>query len=152
MKPKFKGMHSVNMDAKGRVSIPARVREKLDEVCGSRIVLTAKDTDDKVLAIYPEPVFDALMDQLQVMPNMNKKVLRFLRIFRGYAVDMEPDSAGRINIPAESREYAGLDKKIMIIGAGNHYEVWDADAWDAFVNDDQDDDGEMPEELKGLTI
>ncbi|MGM0570336.1 division/cell wall cluster transcriptional repressor MraZ [Marinobacter sp.] len=147
----FLGSHAINMDAKGRLAIPARVREELQEECGGRIVLTANADEERCLLLYPEPVFENVRTQVLALPNMNKKARRLQRLIIGHATQLELDSAGRILVPPTLRSYARLEKKLMLIGQGKKLELWSEERWFAFLDEDDGDD-EMPPEMEALSL
>ncbi|SFR73259.1 MraZ protein [Marinobacter daqiaonensis] len=147
----FLGSHAINMDAKGRLAIPARVREELQEECGGRIVLTANADEERCLLMYPEPTFEVLRTEIARLPNMNKKARRLQRLILGHATPLELDSAGRILVPPTLRSYARLEKKLMLIGQGKKLELWSEERWFAWL-DESDDDDEMPAEMEALSL
>ncbi|KXS52890.1 MAG: MraZ protein [Marinobacter sp. T13-3] len=147
----FLGSHAINMDAKGRIAIPAKVREKLVQLCGGRIVLTANADEDRCLLLYPEPEWELLLPKIQALPNMNKAVQRLQRLILGNAAEMELDSNGRILVPPTLRNHAGLEKKLMLVGLGNKLELWSEERWFACVDESPGDD-EMPPEMKALSL
>lgn len=117
----FLGSHAINMDAKGRLAIPTKVREELAQLCGGRIVLTANADEEHCLLLYPEPAWETLRPQIEALPNMNKAARRLQRLILGNAAPMELDSAGRILVPPTLRHYAHLEKKLMLIGQGKNW-------------------------------
>lgn len=147
----FLGSHAINMDAKGRLAIPARVREELQEECGGRIVLTANADEERCLLVYPEPVFENVRAQVQALPNMNRKAKRLQRLILGHATPLELDSAGRVLVPPTLRSFARLEKKLMLIGQGKKLELWSEERWFAWL-DEADDDDEMPAEMEALSL
>ncbi|GAB5414744.1 MAG: division/cell wall cluster transcriptional repressor MraZ [Congregibacter sp.] len=124
----FRGVQHINMDAKGRLAIPARQREPLLEQCGGEIVVTI-DTQSKCLAIYPMPVWERIEQDLQNLPSLNPAVKRFQRLMLGYATDIQLDGNGRMLIAPSLREYAQLEKKLVLVGQGNKLELWSEDLW-----------------------
>ncbi len=139
------------MDAKGRLAIPTKVRELLLADCGGRIVVTAH-TDERCLLIYPEPEWDQKLPEIKALPNRNKKAARMQRRLLGYATPMEVDEAnGRLLLPPTLREFAGLDKKLMLVGMLNRYELWDEQAWFDYLNED-DDGVDEPEEVSNFNV
>lgn len=115
------GEYQHSLDVKGRVNFPARLREGL----GSRFFIT-KGLDE-CLFVYSEQEWAVLEDKIRALPLSKARGLqRFL--FAG-ASEVEPDKQGRVLIPANLREYAGLDKDVMIIGASNRAEIWDRDRY-----------------------
>ncbi|MEQ6886855.1 division/cell wall cluster transcriptional repressor MraZ [Salicola sp. Rm-C-2C1-2] len=146
----FLGSHAISMDAKGRVAIPARVREDLESLCGGRIVLTAH-TEERCLLVYPEPQWEEILPKVEALPSFNKAVRRTQRLLIGYATPLELDSAGRILVPQPLRDYAGLEKKLYLVGQGRKLELWSEDRWMAWLEED-DGDEEIPEEMKSLSL
>lgn len=146
----FLGSHALNMDAKGRLAIPARVREGLDAVCGGRIVLTAH-TEERCLLVYPEPQWQEILPKIEALPNFNKMARRAQRLLIGFATPLELDGAGRILVPPTLREYAGLEKKLLLIGQGRRLELWSEERWMRWL-DEAENDGEMPPEMENLSL
>lgn len=120
----FYGCHNINMDAKGRIAIPARMREELDAASEGRIVLTANADEERCIAIYPEPQWEEVRQQVEDLPNMHPVAKRLQRKVLGHATPLELDSAGRILVPPTLRDYARLDKKLMLVGQGKKLELW----------------------------
>ena len=146
----FLGSHAINMDAKGRLAIPARVREDLEALCDGRIVLTAH-TEERCLLVYPEPQWAEILPKIEALPSFSKAVRRTQRLLIGHATPLELDGAGRILVPQTLRDYAGLEKKLYLIGQGRKLELWSEDRWLAWLEDD-DGDEEIPEEMKSLSL
>lgn len=146
----FLGSHALNMDAKGRLAIPARVREDLDASCGGRIVLTAH-TEERCLLVYPEPQWQELLPKIEALPNFNKTARRAQRLLIGFATPLELDSAGRILVPPTLREYAGLEKKLLLIGQGRKLELWSEERWGHWL-DEAESDGDIPPEMESLSL
>ncbi len=146
----FLGSHAINMDAKGRLAIPARVREDLETLCGGRIVLTAH-TEERCLLVYPEPQWEEILPKIEALPSFNKAVRRTQRLLIGYATPLELDGAGRVLVPQPLRDYAGLEKKLYLVGQGRKLELWSEDRWMAWLEED-DSDEEIPEEMKSLSL
>jgi MraZ protein len=137
------------MDPKGRMAIPTRIREVLAESCGGRLVVTAH-TQDRCLLVYPEPEWLELLPQIEALPSFNKAAQRVKRIMIGYATSMEVDANGRILVPPTLREYANLDKKMMLVGQGKKLELWSEDSWAALLDEPADD--ELPDEMLSLSL
>ena len=150
----YTGSHSISMDTKGRMAVPARVRESLTESCGGRIVLTANpamDTSERCLLLYPEHQWHEVLPMVQKLPNLNKVARRTQRLVLGYATALELDGNGRVLVPPTLREYAGLDKKLMLVGLGEKLELWSEERWNAWM-DDVDKDVVIPPEMASLTL
>lgn len=137
------------MDPKGRMAIPTRIRDALVESCGGRLVVTAH-TEDRCLLVYPEPEWLALLPQIEALPSFNKASQRVKRILIGYATPLEIDASGRVLVPPTLREYANLDKKIMLVGQGKKLELWSEESWLALLNAPAED--EIPSEMLSLSL
>lgn len=146
----FSGRHALNLDAKGRLAIPTRHREKLKASCGGRVVLTQHPMDS-CLALYPEAQWDDIARKVADLSDAEPAVRHLKRRFLGQAVELELDGSGRILIPAELRELIGLDKQAMLVGILHRFEIWASDAWEA-EQAKLGDTGEMPDSVKSLAF
>lgn len=146
----FLGSHSISMDAKGRLAIPARIRESLMELCAGKVVVTAH-TEERCLLIYPEPQWLDILPKIEALPSFNKMARRTQRLLIGYATPLEVDGNGRVLLPPTLREYASLDKKLMLVGQGKKLELWSEEAWSNWL-DHEADDGDMPAEMLSLSL
>jgi MraZ protein len=117
----FQGASAINLDAKGRMSIPAKHRDALSIQCEGRLTLTRHP--DGCVMLFPRPVWEQHRQQISAWPLQARA---WQRIFLGYATDVEMDTAGRILISPELRAAVGLDKEVMMMGMGSHFEIWDA--------------------------
>ena len=148
----FRGASKVSLDAKGRLAIPTRYRERLLIRCEGNLILTVDK--DHCLLIYPLPDWEELERKLVRLPSMNKVARRIVRIMVGYATEVEMDGNGRILISKELREFASLDRQGIFIGQGNKFELWDEPTWnekrDAWLSND--DDGDMPADLELISF
>ena len=150
----FRGINNLALDTKGRMAMPARYRERLMETCGGRLVVTVDR--DRCLLVYPLHEWEIIESQLVNLPSLNKQARLLQRLLIGYATEMELDSQGRILMPNMLREYAQLDKKIVLIGQGKKFEIWDEQSWNenqsTWLTDMNDDDSEMPSSLENLSL
>jgi MraZ protein len=149
----FRGGSSINLDAKGRMALPTRYRNDLVERCEGRVVLTVHD--DHCLLLYPQPEWDEIERKLVRLPNQNKRTRLLQRMLLGHATELEMDKNGRILIPPRLREFANLQKRVVLAGLGNKFEVWDEEAWEKNCGDwvsAVGDDEEMPDSLESLTL
>ena len=146
----FLGSDAINMDAKGRFSVPTRIREDLQSACGGRLVITAH-TEEKCLLVYPEPEWKILLPKIEALPNLKKSAVRLQRLLLGYACELEMDGNGRLLLPPTLRNYAGLEKKLMLVGQGKKLELWSETAWEAWLaNADEGED--ITEEMASLSL
>lgn len=147
----LQGSHSITMDAKGRLAIPAELRDKLMAVCGGRVTVTAH-TEDRCLLIYPESEWQKLAPKIQALPNIDPKARRMQRILLGNAKEFEIDEAnGRILLPPTLRDYAGLEKKLMLLGQGHKIEIWSEERWEGYL-DHEADDGETSDAVAAISL
>ena len=148
----FRGATKVSLDAKGRMAIPTRYRERLAARCDGEIVVTVDK--DHCLLIYPLPDWEELERKLVRLPSMNKAARNIVRIMVGYATEVDMDASGRILVSRELRDFASLERQAMLIGQGHKFELWDEETWnekrDAWLN--EDDDGELPADLESISF
>lgn len=117
----FQGASSLNLDAKGRMTIPARHRDALTVQCEGRVTLTRHPHG--CLLFFPRPTWESHREQIAGWPMSARA---WQRIFLGNASDVEMDGAGRILIAPELRSAVGLERDVMLLGMGSHFEIWDA--------------------------
>ncbi len=147
----YLGSNAISMDAKGRLAIPAKVRDALLSDCGGRIVVTAH-TEERCLLVYPEQQWQQLLPQIESLPNINRKAAKMQRVLLGYATSIEVDEAnGRVLLPPTLREYAGLEKKLMLVGQGKKLELWSEEEWAKYL-DAAGDEEEIPPEVLSLSL
>ncbi len=118
------GEYQHSLDTKGRVNFPAKLREDLGET-----FILSKGLGDPCLFVYSQQEWDKLTEKLNSLPL---SLQRFL--FAG-ATQVQPDKQGRILIPQNLRQYAGLQKDLVIVGASNRAEIWDQDQWEQMCNE-----------------
>jgi len=124
----FQGINDLNLDAKGRMSLPARYRESIQENCGGSLVITVDV--DRCLLIYPKTEWVVIQKKLMQLPSMDRQVRRMQRLMNGHATECEVDANHRVLLPPPLRKYAGLEKHAVLIGQGNKFELWDQDTWE----------------------
>lgn len=126
----FRGISYLTVDSKGRLAFPAKYRDDVNQSAQGQLIITVDHTD-KCLLLYPLPQWLAVENALMSLPNVNKRVRNIQRLILGHAAEVELDSQGRLLLPVPLREYAGLDKRVVLVGQSNKFELWDADAWEA---------------------
>lgn len=150
----FRGVHNINLDAKGRMAIPARYRQLLHESNNGALVVTI-DTEEACLLVYPLSEWEPIQAKIEALPSFNPAARRIQRLLIGHATDIELDASGRLLLPSPLREYAGLDKKMVMMGQGNKFELWDEAHWAERRQrylDDMREDNQLPEELLNLSL
>lgn len=117
---RFTGTSALALDAKGRLSVPARHRDALVEVCSGRLALFRHEAG--CLKLLPWPVWEALEGQLMDLPD---EAIPYRRLYLGSKVDIDLDGSSRVLIPPELREAAQLTRDVSLVGVGSHFELWD---------------------------
>lgn len=149
----FRGVNNISLDAKGRLAIPTRYRERLHERCDGQIVVTVDR--DHCLLVYPLPDWEEIERKLVRLPSLNKQARRLQRLLIGHATECQLDGSGRVLLPPPLREFANLDRNVVLIGQGNKFELWDESTWnerrDAWLEEDADD-LDLPSEFESLSL
>lgn len=128
----FKGINNLNLDSKGRLGIPVSYRDHIMSVLKGSMIITI-DTEETCLLLYPSSVWTKIQSKINNLPSFNKNARRIQRLLVGHAEDIDVDSSGRILISRPLREYANLSKKIILIGQGEKFEIWDQNLWNQNV-------------------
>lgn len=137
----FLGTHTPRLDEKGRLFLPAKFREELAE----GLVMTRGQ--ERCLYVWPMHEFARLTEQMRQAPVTNKAARDYLRMLFAGASDETPDKQGRVTIPPMLREYAGLTRDCVVIGAMNRLEIWDAEAWGTYSEQQEQSFAELSEEV-----
>ncbi len=146
----YRGINAVNLDEKGRIALPTRYRDDLFTV-----VVTI-DTEESCLLLYPLSDWEEIEAKIEALPSFNPAARRVQRLLIGHASEIALDNNGRILLPQLLREYAGLEKQVMLVGQGKKFEIWGAAQWEqrrkewltAEVNSIED----LPVELQSLSL
>ncbi len=128
----FLGEHHHSLDAKGRVILPARFRERL----ASGLVFAP--SQDRCIDVYPLTAFERRVEELRAVPREDQRARAYLRVFLAGAHEEKPDSQGRVTVPPRLREYAGLTRDLTINGADEKIEIWDRGTWDSYRDQAED--------------
>lgn len=137
----FMGEFQHQLDAKGRMIVPAKFREELTE----HFVITRGL--DKCLFGYTLTEWAAIEEKLKALPLTRRDARKFMRMFFSGAVEVEMDKQGRINIPKHLMEYAGLSKEATVIGVSSRIEIWDRKVWSDFYEETEEEFETIAEEL-----
>ena len=154
----FRGISSINLDDKGRIAIPTRYRETLLQCCQYQMVVTVAVNErctgeSGCLWLYPLPEWEKLEQTIIKLPTLNKAANKLRRFLIGNASECEMDTQGRLLLPEKLRNFAGLDKKIILAGQLSKFEIWNEAAWNAKEQDFMDsNDTEGVEELGNLSF
>lgn len=145
------GETAINLDAKGRFAIPTRYRELIDEQCAGQLVLSYSAFDPGVLWLSPREHWESMRDQVMALGNFDPQHRALQRRLVGSATPLEPDASGRIQLPQTLRQVAGLEKRVVLLGMGARFELWDENALNQ-SRIGEDFSGEVSDEMKGLVL
>jgi MraZ protein len=137
----FLGTFTPRLDEKGRLILPAKFRDELAE----GLVITRGQ--ERCLYVFSESEFAEMHDRIRQAPVTSKQARDYLRVFLSGAHPETPDKQSRITIPQALREYAGLDRELAVIGAGSRAEIWDAEAWQTYLTEQESAFSDIEEEV-----
>jgi MraZ protein len=137
----FLGTHTPRLDEKGRLILPAKYRDEL----AAGLVLTKGQ--ERCLYVFPVPEFTRITQALSTAPVTSKGVRDYSRVFFASASDEVLDKQGRVTIPPGLREYAGLRRDCVVIGANTRLEIWDGAAWASYLEQQEDAFSDASEEV-----
>ena len=149
----FRGANKLTLDAKGRMVMPTRYRERLQERCGGKLVITVDK--DQCLLVYPLPDWEEIERKLMRLPTLHPQSRRLQRLMVGHATDLELDGHGRVLLPPKLREFALLTRDAMLIGQGLHFELWDEARWNERRDEwlaSEETATDLPAELETLSL
>lgn len=152
----FRGVSSINLDAKGRLAIPTRYREELQESCERQMIVTIAMDEHCVreqgcLWLYPLPEWEKLELTISKLPALNKVAGRLRRFLIGNASECEMDAQGRLLLSDKLRKFAGMEKHIVLVGQLNKFEIWDEAAWNEKENELMNADDVSASDLEELS-
>jgi MraZ protein len=128
----FLGTHLPHLDDKGRLILPAKFR---DELAGGVVITKGQE---RCLYVFTSTEFTRIAEQLHEQPVTHKAARAYSRVFFASAHDEVPDRQGRVTIPAHLRDYAGLARELVVIGASSRVEVWDRRSWETYLAESED--------------
>ena len=150
----FRGINPLSLDGKGRLSLPAKYRQHLLDEGDGQLVLTIDR--DRCLLLYPLPVWEEIERKLIQLSSTNSRARALKRLLLGHAEDCCLDASGRILLPAPLREFANLEKRVVLVGQGNKFEIWSEQGWyawrESLLAEDQDQHGEPLPDLDTLAF
>lgn len=150
----FRGINLIQLDAKGRLTMPTRYRSRLESTAKNQLIVTI-DTEESCLLLYPLPEWELIEQKIQALPSFHKVTRRIQRLLIGHATEVEMDGSGRLLLPPLLREYAALDKQVMLVGQGKKFEIWSEAGWNAkrehWLAEEQADEP-LPPELESISL
>lgn len=152
----FRGLTGVKIDAKGRIVMPTRYRDRLLNENAGRVVMTI-DTDERCLLLYPFQAWEVIETKLAQLPSFNPGARRIQRLLIGHATEIELDKQGRLLVPSVLRDFAGIGKLAMLVGQGKKFELWDDSHWQKrrrewLAEESNNDAAILPDEVKTLSL
>jgi MraZ protein len=124
----FRGSNSATLDGKGRMALPTRTRETLSGLSENKVVVTI-DMREPCLLLYPLSDWEVVQGKLESLSNINPQARLLQRLLIGHATDLQLDGAGRLLLPSMLRDFAQLEKKLVLVGQGNKIEIWSEQNW-----------------------
>ena len=150
----FRGVSNITVDAKGRVAMPTRHRDRLLEICEGQLVVTVDV--DHCLLIYPQEEWEQIEGKLVQLSSLNRKARSLQRLLVGHATEVELDGNGRMLLPQPLREFAGIERRAVLIGQGKKFELWDEERWnrnrERWLAEYDGDNLELSDELESLSL
>ncbi len=147
------GETAINLDAKGRLAIPMRYRDSIQDACGGALVLTYSAFDHGALYLYPQEKWEEVRDKVMTLSTFDPRHRSLQRKLVGSASAVEPDASGRIQLPQTLRQVAGLEKKVVLLGMGSRFEIWNENVLNAKrLEEDGRADEPASEEMTRLVI
>jgi MraZ protein len=154
----FRGVNSINLDAKGRLAVPTRYRAELQESCERQMIVTVAVNEKCVgekgcLWLYPLQEWEKVELTISKQGTLNKMAIKLRRFLIGNATECEMDAQGRLLLPEKLRNFAGMEKKIILAGQLNKFEIWNEEAWTDKENEwMSEDDTEGLEDLGSISF
>ena len=147
----FRGVSQLVRDNKGRLAIPAKHRESLSSNGSGHLIVTADPSH--CLLLYPLPEWEPIQARLMALSSFNEKIRNLQRLLVGHADDVDIDASGRILVPPALRQFATLDKRVVLVGQGKKFEIWDEGKWlEKTAQAVAFPAGGLPSELDGFSL
>ena len=147
----FQGETAITIDDKGRLAIPTSYRDLVARECANRLVITYNPFEGGCLYLYPQPVWERVRDQVNALPRTRQTSRLFQLKLVGAASFVEPDGSGRISIPASHRSACAIEKKAVLLGMGDKFELWSEKAHHAQIRQTLSDD-DLSEHMLDLKL
>lgn len=151
----FRGVNAIQLDEKGRINFPARYRQRLETEVKGQLIVTI-DTELRCLLLYPLSAWELIEQKIEALPSFNRQARRIQRLLIGHATEVELDGQGRILLPQPLRDYAELQKSVVLVGQGKKFEIWNENAWNEarklWIEEGMESGGELPGDLESLSL
>ncbi len=150
----FRGISNLTIDTKGRIAMPTKYRDEITSDHRGEMMLTV-DHEERCLVLYPMTKWEETEHKLMNLPNLSSAVRGMKRLILGHASEVAMDGQGRLMLAGPLRDYALMEKKIVLVGQGDKFELWDEDSWNAgreVMREEAPINIQNDESLKGLSI
>ncbi len=124
----FQGPSEISLDAKGRLAIPTRYRDALQNMSQGHLVITAHP--HRCLLLYPRTAWEPIRDTIMRKSGLDRQTALLQGLLVGYADDVEMDAAGRVLVSPALRKFAGIERELMMFGQGSHFKLWSPSTWE----------------------
>ena len=148
----FYGELALNLDAKGRLAIPSKFRELIADACQNKLVLTYNAYENDSLWLYPQAEWENIRDSVMALSTFDPMHRNLQRRLVGSAFHVEPDKGSRILLPITLRQVASLEKKVVMLGLGNKFEIWNEEALQRSRHDIPELNGAVSESMQALVL
>jgi len=135
------GTHTPKLDEKGSLILPSKFRSELED----GVVITRGQ--ERCLYVFSAKEFQEVHEKIRQAPVTSEEARRYLRVFLSGATDEAPDKQGRVLLPQLLRDYAALTKELVIIGVGSRAEIWDAKAWNSYLENNEENFAQQAQEV-----
>lgn len=146
----FQGATGLNLDAKGRLAVPTRHRDPLQQSSNGKLVLTAHP--HKCLLLYPAQAWEPIRARIMTFSSFDPQLSLWKRLLVGFAEELELDGAGRLLISPALRKFAQLEKQVMLVGQGSHFELWSQEAWDSQIEGIETTPDKLPPGMENFAL
>ncbi|MCE5387101.1 MAG: division/cell wall cluster transcriptional repressor MraZ [Acidithiobacillus sp.] len=129
----FRGTHRHSLDSKGRLSVPARFRDRLQALADGQLIVTINPTStdsERCLWAYPLNEWEAVERKVAALPSTQPSIRRFQRLFIGHSEELRLDNQSRVLLSSSLRQYARIERDVVLVGQISKFEIWDAALWD----------------------
>ena len=140
--------YECKIDDKGRLKLPSSLVKHMEKFAGNDFIVK-RAVFQKCLEVYPMKPWEKLMEKINGLNRFNKKNTDFIRLFTSGVKTVELDNAQRILVPKDLKTFASLEKELVISGAGDYFELWDKDAYEANIKTNEADFAQLSEEVMG---
>jgi MraZ protein len=146
----FQGATALTLDAKGRLAVPTKHRDGLVAGSEGKLVLTAHP--HRCLLLYPAAAWDPIRGRIMTFSSFDQQASNWKRVLVGFAEELEMDAAGRLLVSPVLRKYAGIDRQVMFVGQGSHFELWSQESWEKQIDQVVSEPARLPPGMENFAL